>query len=40
MTTRSVGENEESPEKDFTGDEEFQRPTLASGRKPLVAALA
>jgi hypothetical protein len=39
-TTRSAGEDEESPEKDFTGDEEFRRPTLAGGRKPLVAALA
>jgi hypothetical protein len=39
-TTRSTGEDEESPEKDFTGYDEFWRPTLAGGRKPLVAALA
>jgi hypothetical protein len=39
-TTRSAGEDEESPEKDFTGDEELRRPTLAGGRKSLVAALA
>jgi hypothetical protein len=39
-TTRSAGEDEESPEKDFTGDKEFRRPTLAGGRKPLVAVLA
>jgi hypothetical protein len=30
MTTHSAGEDEESPEKDFTGDEEFRRPTLAA----------
>jgi hypothetical protein len=40
MTTHSAGEDEESPEKDFTGDEEFRWPTLAGDRKPLVAALA
>jgi hypothetical protein len=39
-TTRSAGEDEESPEKDFTGDEELRRTTLAGGRKSLVAALA
>jgi hypothetical protein len=30
-TTRSEGEDKENPEKGFTSDEEFGRPTMAGG---------